>query len=137
MELYHIDVYMPLSILQAARQLEKRAATARLSVHTKEWLEGTASDDALRLYKHRYTRKNLRDALLHIARTLPTPFEVGVENGRVFKYAVRQPLDEDNDITVVVDANGVVRTAWINSKDDQHWTLDSSKYVQNPGKYRM
>lgn len=134
MELYHIDVYMPLNILQGAKELEKRAARARLSIHTKEWLLGTASDDGLRLYKHRYTKKNLQDALLHIARTLPAPFEVGVVNGRIFKYAVRQPLDEDNDITVVVGANGVVRTAWINSKDDQHWTLDVSKYVPAPRK---
>lgn len=93
---------------------------------------GTASDDALRLYKHQYTRKNLQDALLHIARTLPTPFEVGVRNGRVFKYAVRLPLDADKDITVVVGANNVVRTAWINSRKDQHRTLDISKYVPNP-----
>lgn len=132
MELYHFKVYMPLEIIQAARQLERRAATARFSFHTQEWLEGSASNDALRLHKHRFSSRNLRETLLRIARMLPTPFEVGVSNGRVFKYAVRLPLDADNDITVVVGANNVVRTAWINSKEDQHRSLDTSKYVPNP-----
>ena len=132
MELYHIDVFMPKEVLVAVRNMMPRASHAKLSHHTVNWLKQIGSDDEKWLYKHRYSRVDLRNALLHITRTLPTPFEVGVVDGRVVKYAVRQPLDEDNDITIVLGANNVVRTAWINSKYDIHRTLDRSKYVQKP-----
>lgn len=132
MELYHSEVFMPSNLVLAAKKLMKNAHRARFSRHVQEWLTGIADEDWLRRYKHRYSAADLKNALLSITRTLPDPFEIGVENGEVIKYAVRVHLTEDTDISIVHDKFGVVRTAWLNRVDDIHKTLDTSKYVSEP-----
>jgi hypothetical protein len=55
--------------------------------------------------------------------------EVEVSNGAVSKVVSRLPYDKSFDIIVVlVPHQRVVKTVWLNSKKDLHYTLDASKY---------
>lgn len=130
MQLYHSEVFMPQNLVNQSLIMMKRARVARFSAHVIDWIRGFNSESTLRQYKHRYTETALRNALENISLNRPNPFEVGVENGYVVKYAVRVSLDADNDISVIIGANGVVRTAWINSKEDTHKTLNTEKYCK-------
>lgn len=60
-----------------------------------------------------------------------TLIEVGVENGSVVKAMYRQHYDNRHDLCLVINlkANKVV-TVWLNEKNDNHKTLDASKYVK-------
>ena len=130
MDLYHNEVYMPDDYVDDAHIMMRRAHRAKPSRHVIEWLNGTGSSNSLRLKKHNYTLRDLKEALMHITRTLPDPFEIGVEDEEVIKYAVRMHLNAIDDITLVIDKNNVIRTAWLNKRDDVHSTLDANKYVQ-------
>ncbi len=55
--------------------------------------------------------------------------EAGVDAGTIQKQVWRQALNAEQDIVLVVQPDGFVRTVWINLKTDQHATLNSSKYV--------
>lgn len=50
----------------------------------------------------------------------------------VFKAVVRTSYDLDRDISIVFaiskDGKYIVKTAWLNNKNDTHNTLDKSKY---------
>ena len=50
----------------------------------------------------------------------------------VYKCAIRTSYDLDKDISIVFnlskDGKLIVKTAWLNRKDDRHNTLDKSKY---------
>lgn len=50
----------------------------------------------------------------------------------VFKAVVRTSYDLDRDISIVFALSKknelIVKTAWLNRKDDRHMTLDKSKY---------
>jgi len=58
--------------------------------------------------------------------------EITVSQGRVHKFLIRGSFDEKNDLCMVILCHWkrgyLVKTAWLNSKNDNHPTL-------NPGKY--
>lgn len=59
--------------------------------------------------------------------------EVGMENGRVKKIVVRTRLDYDNDIVLVLipgPGKWLVKTVWINERNDSHSTLNRSHYMR-------
>lgn len=60
--------------------------------------------------------------------------EVQVEAGRPVKAVLRVPLDDSRDLVYVlsrpVSGRSFVRTVWCNRANDNHRTLDSSKYVK-------
>lgn len=55
------------------------------------------------------------------------PFEVEVEDGKVVKAVIRVPYDNVNDISIVFRKNKII-TAWLNKREDKHFTLDKEKY---------
>lgn len=69
----------------------------------------------------------------HIDLRLKEVIEVELDGKRVVKVVVRGDLDGINDIVYVLIPNGsnpwTVKTVWINEKNDDHKTLDRSKYV--------
>lgn len=127
MLLYHSEVSMPEEYVAGARRLMASAGNAVLSVHVLDWVRG--GGDASRQHKHRFSLSELTASLQAIARTRPAPFEVGVVGGSVVEYAVRVPLDCSRNLSAVVGADGVVRTAWVNSSRDVHRSLDRRRYV--------
>lgn len=121
MKLYHTSIYMPDNLVNQCTNMMRKASRCRLSRHIKEWLEG---EDI----KHRYSRDDLEGAFFYICKFRPIPFEVGVEGGMVKKFAVRIHLDIDSDISIVINRENVAVTAWINRRDDLHYTLNAEKY---------
>lgn len=61
-----------------------------------------------------------------------TVVETLVSDGVVEKRVVRFPYYNDNDIVLVIQPDGFVRTAWLNARSDKHATLDTSKFVPKP-----
>ncbi len=58
--------------------------------------------------------------------------EVEVKNGVAIKVVARFDYNDKYDLTiVVVPQTKIVKTVWLNRKDDIHNTLDATKYVDN------
>lgn len=59
-------------------------------------------------------------------------FEMTVRRGRVDSYVVRFEWDEERDMVLVLVPVGrseaLVKTMWFNRRDDQHRSLDVSRY---------
>lgn len=121
MKLYHSSIYMPDNLVNQCTNMMRKASRCRLSRHIQEWLEG---EDI----KHQYSKDDLEGAFFYISKFRPVPFEVGVEGGVVKKFAVRIHLDIDRDISIVISRENVAVTAWINRRDDLHYTLNVEKY---------
>lgn len=130
--LYHNEVYMPEKVLAIVKNKMANMKTVRFSRHVQDWLNGTSGEDCLREKKHTYTKPELMKALSNILRTQPVPFEVEVQDGEVVKFVVRLGMNENQDISIAVGCqNGyIIKTAWVNNKEDIHCTLDTSKYVK-------
>lgn len=62
--------------------------------------------------------------------TAGTPIEIELCNGRVVKAVYRAQFDDEFDVVLVINPDGLVRTAWLNRRDDHHRTLDRAKYAQ-------
>jgi len=57
--------------------------------------------------------------------------EVEIVNGQAYKVVVRIHHDNRNDLALVILLNGMrVKTVWLNRKNDNHRTLDKSKYMK-------
>lgn len=62
-------------------------------------------------------------------------YEVETEaKDKIIKCAIRTSYDLDRDISIVFavskDGKNIVKTAWLNGKNDRHFTLDKSKYYK-------
>lgn len=55
--------------------------------------------------------------------------EIELNQEKVTKQVWRMPLSADNDLVMVVDAQGLVRTVWLNHPSDKHDTLRKSRYM--------
>lgn len=146
--LFHKDVFMPEDASKVAIQLNQKMTGYFLSNHFEEHLNNQDTEDR----SHKYFRNAVLNCLNEMCskdRRMLIPFEVelskdyhffGVSGWFVTKYCVRIPYDLKSDLVVVIRpqwnkekkafdlSNNMVVTAWINHKDDAHFTLDDSKY---------
>lgn len=106
--LYHRDLGLPVTL--------GFATMLRYSPHA---LEEASSD--------RYGNLDLPKSIgTHEAEVI----EVEVRNGKPFKALLRKPYDDRRDICLVVLLDrGIVKTVWCNLRNDNHHTLDTSKYM--------
>jgi hypothetical protein len=58
------------------------------------------------------------------------PIEVEIIRGMVTKMVYRADYNEELDIVIVVNRDCLVYTVWFNRKDDDHPTLDTTKYAK-------
>jgi hypothetical protein len=79
--------------------------------------------------------RNDRYGLVTLPRVIDTKqaqvIEVGLDSGRVSKIVYRVKYSQTLDLVLVVvpySATFIVKTVWLNSKADQHETLDVQKY---------
>lgn len=129
-DLYHKDVYMPKILLNKAIEMFTQfKRNTELSSHIKE------SKDCDRC--HTYNLELIEKAIRDVNPAQASIFEIGTDwslndnpNTNIRKFAVRMPYNTEEDVVVVYNANGSVRTAWLNWKNDNHYTLDKSKYVK-------
>lgn len=79
--------------------------------------------------KHEIDLKKLYLIVNEIKRlTKVEPFEVEInDDGEVIKCVIRTNYDENKNISIVFKQDFIV-TAWLNDKNDKHYTLRRDKY---------
>jgi hypothetical protein len=115
MALYHSEIYMP--------EIAQRVAFAALVRPTPHARHAATSD--------RYGAFALPTVVDTRTGNL---IEADVTNNVVTKVVFRFGYDAHRDIVLVIDPRPsmpVLITAWLNEKDDDHRTLDRSKYATN------
>ena len=122
--LYHKKVWWDKSFDTQARALFNK----NYSLHLFEHL--LYSTD-----KHGMTMRELDRIIDELMASKRNYFLYEVEttiNDEVFKAVVRTSYDLDRDISIVFALSKknelIVKTAWLNRKDDRHFTLDKTKY---------
>ena len=117
--LYHRQVYWKKNFDFESAELIKSAK--RFSRHLEEYFD----DDAER-------RQFNADSIMRIVEKLKTfdnirAFEVETDGHTLTKCVVRVGFNGKKDICIVF-RKGLVVTAWLCNKDDNHRTLDKTKY---------
>lgn len=119
MSLYHRDIYGESWFDKGARKLVK--SDFILSQHLIEHLNN--QDD-----KHKIDVGKLYSIINTLRHTNPLePFEVEAEDNKVVKCVVRTRYDNNKDICIVF-RYGIIITAYLDDINDNHETLDYSKY---------
>ena len=119
MSLYHRDIYWESWFDKGARKLVK--SDFILSKHLIEHLNN--QDD-----KHKIDVGKLYSIINTLRHTNPLePFEVEVKDNKVVKCVVRTRYDDNKDICIVF-RYGIIITAYLDDINDNHETLDYSKY---------
>ena len=125
-KLYHESVYMKDEDKERAIRFERSLRKIRLSKHFQRHLE-------MQDRKHELTKQGVKRSVITIIKTPKVPFEVEYDEQSYFKFVVRVDYDEIHDISIVFliskqDDLPLIKTAWLNKKDDKHHTLNRSKY---------
>lgn len=138
-ELLHIEVFMPKYILNRALHLEEIVSEYDNTQHFIDRYNDRTN------YKHYMTQELMTKALKSIQTNKTRPFEVEIKYDNkkqdyiVTKYVVRVSYDDTRDVSFAImpifdmttkTFKGRIKTAWLNAKDDIHYTLDDSKYVK-------
>lgn len=119
-KLYHKEVLWKNNFEKDAMNLVW--TVRRLSYHLLQHLNN--ADE-----KHEYTLKGISKAFNEIKyNNNGYLFEIEEENGIVTKAVYRIEYDDKKDICLVI-RKGLIATAWVNYKNDKHFTLDKTKYV--------
>ena len=134
--LLHKDVFMPGIIIKAVNSLINNFKSYYFSKHLKDRLADTNKDRS-----HNYLESSILKTLNNIKESAKDIFEVELTeiNNKwyVTKYCFRADLNNKEDIVIAIRPqldnghyiyNDLIVTAWINSRDDSHQTLDFSKY---------
>jgi len=116
--LYHKDIGFPEAVEQALNSAKEKGTRIKL------WYGKHAYRAA---HSDRYGTINLPK---RIAVAEAEAVEVEVVENVLTKVVFRVHYDEIHDLAVVVMLkDGFVKTVWLNRKDDQHRTLNTSKYT--------
>lgn len=129
-KLYHKDIYLPNNLFSPAKQLIKSVDTGSayaISGHVYDSLTGRGNG-----WSHQLDYVPFVRAFNQIKNEVDLDiFEIETRNGVVSKCVARTTYDPDTDISFVI-RHGKIITAWLNMKEDQHYTLDWEKYEQDP-----
>lgn len=124
--LYHKNVYLPKPLIEQVFCQQRLTDHYVFSRHLRERFN---DDD--KSHNH-VTLKNVLKIINGLKYKKIVPFEVetvtygGAE--KVTKYVVRQKCGRYEDMSVVIRGRKVI-TAYVNNSNDNHPTLDKSKYV--------
>lgn len=118
---------MPNDFIQQSLNHQKTMGRFYFSRHLRDYFD--FHDD-----KHSMDRSKLIKCILSLRTNPHTPFEVEVNDSVVTKYVVRIPYDDELDVSIVIqtatwDGCPLIKTAWLNSNTDLHFTLDKTKYI--------
>ena len=136
--LFHKDVYMPKACDGLCGTMERGILG---SYHLSKHLIDHALDDFDR--SHEYILDALTECLSSVKESTSAPFEVELTRwGRIWritKFCFRVPYGTSQDLAIVVrpsyryDSDEpyhyTIVTAWLNGRNDHHFTLDASKYA--------
>ena len=146
--LFHSDVFVPDGIQEQVAKIQRNMKAYNLSLHFQEHLNNQLTEDR----SHTYFRNAVMNSLNQMIsndRVTRKAFEIELSKdyrffGRpgffVTKYCIRIPYDNQTDLVIVIrpkwnkekgnydENNNLVATAWLNNKNDNHYTLDETKY---------
>jgi hypothetical protein len=110
--LYHKDVFLP------KISLSDKMVKVNYTHH--------AIDAA---YNDRYEEIILPNALNFAKSEI---IEVEIKNKKIVKIVARFDYNNNYDLVIVIIPQGkIIKTVWLNDKNDTHLTLDTSKYNKN------
>ena len=140
-KLFHIDVFMPEKFKAQAIKLQQDFKQYEFSMHM--------NDNVLNEDKHKSHDygEDILKSIDKIGKYITPAFEVEVEKHNnswyVCKYCIRIPVDNKNVDAVIViqpyfnrktkqydNTRNLIKTAWLNSRTDNHNTLEADKYVK-------
>lgn len=138
--LLHKDVYMPKWVQSMVGLKLNKYTKFTLSKHVKD--HATLDEDR----SHEYTLTKLNEALTNAIGKTFEAFEVELvqynDNGKwiVSKICIRIPYSSTQEACISIrpykdpttgirdTTNALIVTAWLNSVNDEHFTLEASKY---------
>lgn len=144
--LFHKDVFFPDKTQYECNCLQKHFTSFNFSKHLEEHCANQLVEDK----SHKYLKDVLVECLNTLKETPRDVFEVELSKDYHFfkmsgwfvtKYCVRIPYNSKQDIVVSIRpkyknedgkslkiVDNLIVTAWMNHCDDNHYTLDESKY---------
>lgn len=126
-ELYHIEVYMPNEFISQAKEHQKSIRKVLFSKHLQNHFDNPD-------IKHNISENKLISCIRKLVFNPTEPFEVEASGNKIVKYVVRVPYDEKKDVSIVILCDNLtstlplIKTAWLNYKEDSHQTLNYRKY---------
>lgn len=143
-KLFHVDCFIPDGVQEKVFTFQKQHTVFEFTKHLLERLESEEKDRS-----HNYNKETVLKCLNSLKDNPKTAFEVelskdfhyfGKPGWFITKYCVRIPIEGSDEILAVslrpqydkaekkYTNTCKVVTAWINAKNDNHYTLDKSKY---------
>ena len=62
--------------------------------------------------------------------------ELEIKNNDINKLVIRIGYNDKYDLILVISFyTGMIKTVWLNKKDDNHYTLDKNKYIKESEAY--
>jgi hypothetical protein len=126
-KLYHKDIYLPQDLIDQAIHQQQTTTNFAFTKHLIERIE--CKDRS----HNSVTAEKVWTVLSKLKENPIIPFEVETETHnqveKVTKYVVRDKCNMFEDISIVIRGNKVI-TAYINNSTDEHFTLDTTKYVK-------
>ena len=144
--LFHKDVYFPNGMSESVKKLERTLDINKI-VYSRHIQQRFLCTDR----SHDFIKRDVELAINKVKTSPVEPFEVLVDDiqygkARLTKYCVRVNLNSSIDIILVICpkyanvdddkihiAYNFIKTAYLNSHDDFHFTLDESKYYKKDG----
>ena len=124
-KLYHKDIYLPQDLIDQSIRQQQNTLNFAFTKHLIERIE--CKDRS----HNSVTAEKVWNVLSKLKENPIVPFEVETENcngkEKVTKYVIRDKCNLFEDISIVIRENKVI-TAYINESNDEHFTLDTSKY---------
>lgn len=134
--LFHRDVFLPTNTQEKVKFAQKSLRNFRISAHLIERMNDTFKD---RSHNYKLNSNIIKEYLKQIKACPLEAFEIEFRKNyysysySISKYCVRVPFKEDatQDLILVIrpeDNYSLVVTAYLNSKYDNHFTLNTNKY---------
>ena len=134
--LLHKDICIPDKFKNISMNLQKKLDTFTYSKHMLEHLTDLTPDRSHRYFNGDITRDDIDKLILSLNKVQREVFEVELtykyDKWMVTKYCCRIPFTDSQDLVVAIRPRkdmSLVVTAWLNSVEDKHFTLDESKYI--------
>lgn len=140
-KLFHKDAFMPEGVQSLVRTYQEHMDAYTLSRHLREHIAYQAQENR----SHSYFEDVLIACLDSIKENPQEAFEVelgkdaelfGDDGWHITKYCVRVHYSQQEDVCVAIRpqyrdgyvTGSLIVTAWMNSREDSHFTLDKSRY---------
>lgn len=116
---YHKELGFPIDTVNKAHKLIDTLNSKKVSFSSHALTELSKEVDAVNIGKAIIVYKVCFNDVFEIVEGL---------SGSIEKIGIRIDFDAKNDIVFMVSSSKVIITAWINKKDDKHYTLNKNNY---------